>query len=131
MPWWGWTLLGGLAAYLVLVAALLLLGRREHARAAAGLVPDCAVLFRRLLGDRRVPRRAKLALGGLLAYLALPIDLIPDFLPVVGQLDDAILVVLVLRLALRDAGPALVEQHWPGPPASLKALLRLIGPPLR
>jgi uncharacterized membrane protein YkvA (DUF1232 family) len=131
VPWWSWTLLGLLAAYALLVAALLLLGRREHARAVAGFVPDCAVLFRRLLGDRRVPRRAKLVLAGLLAYLALPIDVVPDFLPVVGQLDDALLVALVLRLALRDAGPALVEEHWPGPPASLGALLRLIGAPLR
>ena len=131
MPWWAWTLIGVLAAYAALVVLLLMVGRREHARAVAGFVPDCVVLFRRLLADRRVPRRAKLALGLLVGYLALPVDLVPDFLPVVGQLDDAILVALVLRLALRDAGPALVEEHWPGPPASLRALLRLIGAPLR
>ena len=131
MPWWGWALLAALGAYALLVGALLVVGRREQARAVAGFVPDCAVLFRRLLADPRVPGRAKLALGGLLAYLALPIDLVPDFLPVVGQLDDAVLVALVLRLALREAGPALVEEHWPGPAPSLRALLRLIGAPLR
>jgi uncharacterized membrane protein YkvA (DUF1232 family) len=131
MPWWGWALLGVLAAYAALIAALLLVGRRHHARALAGFVPDCIVLFRRLLSDRRVPRRAKVALGLLLAYLALPLDLVPDFIPVAGQLDDAVLVALVLRLVLRDAGPGLVREHWPGPEASLGALLRLSGPPLR
>ncbi len=125
-----WLLLGGaavLAAYGLFVVALLLLGRREAARALAGFIPDCIVLFRRLMGDDRVPRRHKLLLGALIGYLALPFDLVPDFIPVAGQLDDAVLVALVLRAILRGGGPGLVEEHWPGPEASLGAVLRLAG----
>jgi uncharacterized membrane protein YkvA (DUF1232 family) len=113
-----------LGVYAALVAALLIAGRREHARAVAGFVPDCVILIRRLLGDARVPRRRKLLLAGVLAYLATPIDLVPDFIPVAGQLDDAILVGLALRSLLRATGPDLAREHWPGPPASLEALLR-------
>jgi uncharacterized membrane protein YkvA (DUF1232 family) len=102
------------------------LSRRERLRALAGFVPDCAVLFGRLLRDPRVPRGRKLALAGLVGYLALPFDLVPDFLPVVGQLDDALLVALVLRGVVRRQ-PELVREHWPGPRASLEALLRLAG----
>ena len=81
-----------LAWYVALVAWLLLTGRRQDARALAGLVPDCLVLVRRLLADERVPRRRKLLLVGVLAYLAMPFDLVPDFIPVAGQLDDVIVV---------------------------------------
>jgi uncharacterized membrane protein YkvA (DUF1232 family) len=73
------------------------------------------VLVRRLLGDPRVPRRHKLLLGALVAYLASPIDLVPDFIPVAGQLDDSILVALVLRAVARGCGRELLEEHWPGP----------------
>jgi uncharacterized membrane protein YkvA (DUF1232 family) len=113
--------------YAVLVLALIAAGRRSHAKALARFVPDCAVLFRRLMADSRVSRRRKALLGVLVAYLAMPFDLIPDFIPVAGQLDDAILVALVLRAVLRDAGPTLVREHWPGPPQSLEAMLRLAG----
>jgi uncharacterized membrane protein YkvA (DUF1232 family) len=114
-----------LVVYGAFVAWLVLAGRREDARALAGFVPDCVVLFRRLLGDRRVPRSRKLLIGGLIAYLAMPIDLVPDFIPVAGQLDDAIIVALVLRSIVRSGGPELVREHWPGPPGSLALLLRL------
>jgi uncharacterized membrane protein YkvA (DUF1232 family) len=93
-------------------------------RAVARFVPDCLILFRRLLGDPRVPRRHKLLLGALAGYLALPFDLIPDFIPVLGQLDDAVVVVLGVRAVLRAAGADLVREHWPGPPQSLELLLR-------
>ncbi len=73
-------------------------GRTDDARAVARFVPDCAVLFARLLRDRRVPLGDKLLLTGLVAYLALPFDLVPDFIPVAGQLDDALVVALALRL---------------------------------
>ncbi|HEX8742235.1 MAG TPA: DUF1232 domain-containing protein [Thermoleophilaceae bacterium] len=106
---------------------MLLLGRREDARAWAGFVPDCAVLFKRLLRDGRVPRGRKLLIGGLVAYLAMPFDLVPDFIPVAGQLDDAIVVAVVLRTVLRGAGAELVREHWPGPAASLAVMLRLAG----
>lgn len=109
------------------VGFLLLRGRRSDARALAGFVPDCVVLFRRLLGDPGLSRPRKLLLVALVGYLAMPIDLIPDFIPVAGQLDDAILVALALRVVLRGAGPALVREHWPGPAASLNVMLRLAG----
>jgi uncharacterized membrane protein YkvA (DUF1232 family) len=114
-----------LALYAIIVLALLALGRRSEARAIAGFIPDCLVLFRRLLADDRVPRSRKIALVLLLGYLALPIDLIPDFIPVAGQLDDAILVALVLRFILRGGGQGLLAEHWPGPPGGLGLIERL------
>lgn len=122
-----WLLLAAgvtLALYVLFVVALLVAGRRSSARALAGFVPDCVVLFRRLLGDQRIPRRRKIVLGLLLAYLVMPIDLVPDFIPVAGQLDDAIIVVLVLRSVLRAGGPDLVREHWPGPRESMDVVLR-------
>lgn len=92
-----------------------------------GFVRDCAVLVRRLLRDPRVPRLRKLSLGLLVAYLACPIDLIPDFLPVIGQLDDALVAGLVLRGLVRGAGPALLHEHWPGGPEGLRIVLRVAG----
>jgi uncharacterized membrane protein YkvA (DUF1232 family) len=74
-----------------------------------------------------VPRRYKLLLAAMVAYLALPIDLVPDFIPVAGQLDDAILVGAVLRVILRGAGPGLIEELWPGPAESLRFVLRIAG----
>jgi uncharacterized membrane protein YkvA (DUF1232 family) len=116
-----------LVAYAVLVAGLVVAGRRTDARALAGFVPDCVVLVRRLLGDPRVPRARKLLLVGLLAYLTLPFDLVPDVIPVAGQLDDAIAVALVLRGVVRGAGAGVVREHWPGPERSLRPVLRLAG----
>jgi uncharacterized membrane protein YkvA (DUF1232 family) len=115
------------ALYAAFVLALVAAGRRGQARALAGFVPDCVVLVRRLIGDRRVPRRRKLGLALLAAYLASPIDLVPDFIPVAGQLDDAILLALALRLLVRGSGPEIVREHWPGPDESLRAVLRLAG----
>ena len=92
-----------------------------------GFVADCAVLFKRLAADPRVPRRQKAALVALGAYLAMPFDLVPDFIPVAGQLDDAILVALVLRRVTRAGGSRLVSEHWPGPSSSLALVLRLAG----
>jgi uncharacterized membrane protein YkvA (DUF1232 family) len=127
---WQYAALGAGATVLLYVAFVVLLvvsGRKEHARAVAGLVPDCVVLCSRLLRDPRVPRRQKLLLAALVPYLALPFDLIPDFIPVAGQLDDAVLVIFVLRRVLRAGGPELLREHWPGPAASLELLLRLTG----
>jgi uncharacterized membrane protein YkvA (DUF1232 family) len=105
------------------------LGRSTDARALARFVPDCAVLFSRLVRDRRVPRRHKALLIALVGYLALPFDLIPDFIPVAGQLDDAIIVALALRAVVRHAGPQLLREHWPGPASSLALVERLSGLP--
>ena len=100
-------------------------GRRTDARTLAGFVPDCVVLMTRLLRDPRVPRRSKVLVAALIPYLALPFDLIPDFIPVVGQLDDAILVALVLRRVVLRTDPELLRELWPGPEASLQIVLRL------
>ena len=130
MSWWEW-LLVALGVFVVLwvgfVALLYASGRREDARALARFIPDCIVLVHRLLHDPRMPRRRKLLLVGLIAYLALPFDLVPDFIPVAGQLDDVIIVVLVLRQVLRGGGEALLREHWPGPETSLRIVLRAAG----
>jgi uncharacterized membrane protein YkvA (DUF1232 family) len=130
VPWWLWlavTLCVLASIWLGLVAVLLATGRRAEARALAGFVPDCLLLISRLMRDDRVPRRRKLLLAGLLGYLALPFDLVPDFIPVVGQLDDVLIVALVLRRLLRSEGADLVREHWPGPEPSLALLLRVVG----
>jgi uncharacterized membrane protein YkvA (DUF1232 family) len=124
---WHWLLLAVLATaavYTACVACLVAAGRRDDARALARFIPDSTILVHRILRDRRVPRRSKILLGALLAYLAFPIDLVPDFIPVAGQLDDAILMALVLRSVLRSTGKDLLEEHWPGPRASLNVLMR-------
>jgi uncharacterized membrane protein YkvA (DUF1232 family) len=127
MPGWAWiVVVGTVVLYAGLVLALVVSGRRSDARAWAGFIPDCLVLFKRLLGDARVPRLQKVLVGLLIGYLALPFDLVPDFIPIAGQLDDAILVALVLRGVVRTAGVALVREHWPGPEASLHLILRLV-----
>jgi uncharacterized membrane protein YkvA (DUF1232 family) len=124
------TWLGALAATLLLYAAfvgwLLLAGRREDARALIGFIPDCIVLLRRLLREGHVPRRSRVLVWLLIGYLALPFDLVPDVIPVAGQLDDVLLVAAVLRVVLRSADPQAIIAHWPGPRASLDVLLRLV-----
>ena len=95
MSWLVWFAIafGGLVlVWAGVVAALIVMGRRNDARALAGFIPDCLILMKRLIADPRVPRRRKLLLVGLVGYLALPFDLIPDFIPVAGQLDDVIVV---------------------------------------
>jgi uncharacterized membrane protein YkvA (DUF1232 family) len=88
-------------------------------------IPECLLLLKRLLGDPRVPRRRK-AVGALaVAYLAIPFDLIPDFIPVVGLLDDAIVVGLALRVLLRGSDAAVLREHWRGPDSSLALIRRL------
>jgi uncharacterized membrane protein YkvA (DUF1232 family) len=130
MSWWEWLLIA-LGVFVVLwagfVALLYASGRREDARALASFIPDCIVLVHRLLHDPRVPRRRKLLLVALIAYLALPFDLVPDFIPVAGQLDDVIIVVLVLRRVLRGGGENVLREHWPGPETSLRIVLRAAG----
>ncbi|HWT94680.1 MAG TPA: DUF1232 domain-containing protein [Solirubrobacteraceae bacterium] len=129
---WAWAAIAAgvtLAVWAAFVLALLIAGRGPEAKALARLIPDCVVLLRRLMAEPQVPRRHKLLLGAVVAYLALPIDLVPDMIPVAGQLDDAIVVALALRAVLRAAGPGLVTQHWPGPPESRDLILRLTARP--
>ena len=128
MSWWI-SLLAAVGivtlAWLAFVGLLLVNGSREDARALAGFIPDCLVLVGRLLSDRRLARRHKLLLLALLAYLALPFDLVPDFIPIAGQLDDVIVAAYVLRRFVRGGGEPLVREHWPGPQRSLDVLLQL------
>ncbi len=126
----GWLLLAAVVVvtvWVALVVALLIGARQWDIRMIAKLVPHCAVLFKRLLADPRVPAKWKVASGFALVYLAFPFDLVPDFIPVAGQLDDAIVVALVLRGLLRSAGPRLMREHWPGPTALLVPLERFAG----
>lgn len=115
-----------LVLWLALVAALWW-GRPDERslRDALRLLPDVVRLVRRLAADRSLPRGVRVRLWLLLAYLALPVDLVPDVLPVIGYADDAILVALVLRSVARHAGPEAVAAHWPGTPEGLAAVRRL------
>jgi uncharacterized membrane protein YkvA (DUF1232 family) len=129
MPGWAWTLVGALGGlllcWLVLMAVLWATRPDEmRARELLRLLPDVLRLVRRLAGDRTLPRGVRVRLWLLMAYLAMPIDLVPDFLPVLGHADDAIVVALVLRSVVRRAGAAAVERHWPGTPEGLAALRR-------
>jgi uncharacterized membrane protein YkvA (DUF1232 family) len=101
-----------------------------NVRGLAGVLVSCLGLLRRLMSDARVARRHKIALAGALGYLALPFDIVPDFLPVVGYLDDALVVALALRLVVNGAGPGVVIELWSGSDRVLGALLRLAGTPL-
>jgi uncharacterized membrane protein YkvA (DUF1232 family) len=116
-----------LVVYAGFVVTLIVAGRRPSLRDLARFVPNCVVLVTRLLGDPRVPRRHKVLLGVLVGYLALPFDLVPDFIPVAGYLDDAVLVALTLRVVLRGTRGELLREHWPGSESSLALLPRFAG----
>jgi uncharacterized membrane protein YkvA (DUF1232 family) len=119
----------GLAAtYLVLLGALLVVRPKGNLLGEAlRLLPDTLRLLRRLASDRKVPRGARVRLWLLLGYLAIPIDLVPDFVPVLGYADDAIIVSLVLRSVVRRAGASAIRIHWPGTDDGLAAVGRLTG----
>jgi uncharacterized membrane protein YkvA (DUF1232 family) len=114
------------AIWLVAVIGLLIAGHRNHARELTLLVPNLVRLFRGLLRDRRIPGRTRVAPAGRVAWMASPVDLIPEFIPVLGPLDDAIVAALILRRIVRVAGPEIVAEHWPGNPATLERIMRLI-----
>ena len=130
--WWADLLIGVGAAlvltWIALVVALLVAKpERGLLREALRLLPDVLRLIRRLAADKSLPRGVRVRLGLLLAYLALPIDLIPDFIPVLGYADDAIIVTAVLRGVVRRAGLDAVRAHWPGTDEGFAALVRLTG----
>jgi uncharacterized membrane protein YkvA (DUF1232 family) len=129
----GW--LRGLVAALGLMVAswalLVLLARRLPPgllRDLAGVVPACVTTIRRLRRDPRVPRRAKLAVALAGLWLLSPIDLLPEFLPVIGPLDDVVVVALALRYAARQVPREVLVAAWPGEPRLLE---RLLGRPGR
>jgi len=117
----------GLAlAYAALLGALWAVRPRGASLPEAlRLLPDLLRLVRRLAGDASLPRGVRVRLWLLLAYLAFPLDLVPDVVPVLGYADDAIVVALVLRAVVRRAGPGALARHWPGTPAGLAAVQRL------
>jgi uncharacterized membrane protein YkvA (DUF1232 family) len=116
------------ATWLLMVAALLAVRPRGPLlREALRLLPDLLRLLPRLARDRHLPRRLRVLLWLLLAYLAMPFDLVPDFIPVLGYADDAILVAWVLRSVVRGAGLDAVRAHWPGTGDGFAALTRLAG----
>jgi uncharacterized membrane protein YkvA (DUF1232 family) len=132
MDWWWQTLIGIATALLLVWIALLvalLIAKPEKAqlKEALRLLPDLLRLLRRLAADRTLPRGVRIRLGLLLAYLAIPFDLIPDFIPVLGYADDAIIVTAVLRSTVRSAGLDAVRKHWPGTDDGFFALSRLTG----
>jgi uncharacterized membrane protein YkvA (DUF1232 family) len=117
--------------YLSLLAALLSVRPKGNLlREALRLLPDLLRLLRGLAADSDVPRGARVRLALLLGYLAIPFDLVPDFVPVLGYADDAIIASLVLRSVVRRAGAPLVRRHWPGTDDGLAAVARLTGMPL-
>jgi uncharacterized membrane protein YkvA (DUF1232 family) len=136
--WWDLAL--GLVAALVLVWLALVIGlilvrpRGGLLREALRLLPDVLRLIRRLAADKTLPRGVRIRLALLLAYLAIPIDLIPDFVPVLGYADDAIIATAVLRSVVRRAGLEAVRVQWPGTDdgfAAVARLARLHGPPAK
>jgi len=121
------SVLVAVAVYAALLIVLIVAGRGAAARELATLVPNLARLFKDLLRDPRVPRGSKVLLVIAAAWVASPIDLIPEFIPVLGPLDDAVVAALVLRHVLRRAGREVVVEHWRGDPATLERILRLFS----
>ena len=129
--WWDLLISIGAAlllAWLALVIALLIARPRGGLlREALRLLPDVLRLVRRLTADNTLPSGVRVRLALLLAYLAFPIDLIPDFIPILGYADDAIIVTAVLRSVVRRAGIDAVRTHWPGTDDGFAAVARLTG----
>ena len=127
--WWLISVaIGIVTAWLALIVVLYL--RRPNDATigeALRLLPDTIRLIRHLATDRRVPRSTRIMLWAFGVYLLSPIDLVPDFVPIVGYADDAILLVLILRHVIRSAGPQLIEEHWPGTDSGLSTLHALVG----
>jgi len=111
--------------WLLAPSVLLVSGRRQQARELVALIPNLLILFRGLLRDPRVPRSSKLWLAFAAVWIASPIDLVPEFIPILGPLDDVIIAALILRRVARVAGKAVLADHWRGDPDTLEKLFRL------
>ena len=127
LPLWAEILLILVAIWIVVAVILVIVGRAVLARELALVLPNLIRLFAGLLRDGRVPLRAKIVLALATLWLASPIDLIPDFIPIAGQFDDAIVAALALRFILRTTDGAIVRQHWHGDPATLERLVRIVS----
>jgi uncharacterized membrane protein YkvA (DUF1232 family) len=127
LPLWAQILLVLIAVWTIVVIVLVVVGHALLARELALLLPNLIRLFGGLLRDGRVPLRAKIVLAVASLWLASPIDLIPEFIPIVGSLDDAIVAALALRFVLRTTDGSVVREHWRGDPATLERLLRLVS----
>jgi uncharacterized membrane protein YkvA (DUF1232 family) len=130
--WWNLPIglaIGLIATWLLLLGTLVLVRPKGGGllREAVRLLPDVVRLVHRLAADPTLPRGSRVRLRLLLVYLALPIDLIPDFIPVLGHADDAIVVIAVLRGVVRRAGLDAVRRAWPGTEDGFTALARLTG----
>jgi uncharacterized membrane protein YkvA (DUF1232 family) len=129
MPSWLEWFAIAIGLWIVLIAVLFVVGWKLAARELALLVPNLVRLFRGLLRDSRVPLGSKLLLGAAILWLVSPIDLLPEFIPVLGPLDDAVIAALVLRHLVKRAGIEVVRTHWAGDPATLDRVLRLARVP--
>lgn len=132
MTFWLELLIGVAAALLLVWVALVVVlivvrPRGGMLKEAVRLLPDVLRLIRRLAADRTLPRGVRVRLALLLVYLAVPIDLVPDFIPVLGYADDAIVATAVLRAVVRRAGLPAVRAHWPGTDDGFAAVVRLTG----
>ncbi|TMC70299.1 MAG: DUF1232 domain-containing protein [Chloroflexi bacterium] len=127
LPGWAQILIVVLALWTIVVIVLVIVGRVLLARELALLLPNVIRLFGGLLRDGRVPLPAKIVLAIASVWLASPIDLIPEFIPIVGSLDDAIVAAIALRFVLRTTDGAVIRQHWHGDAATLERLLRLVA----
>ena len=127
--WWTIPLgvvVGAVLIWAVLVVVLWLTKPGDYdIKESLRLLPDLVRLVKGLATDPATPRGVRIRFTLLLVYLALPIDLIPDFIPALGYADDAVIVALVLRSATRSAGPDALAKHWPGTPEGLIALKRI------
>ncbi|MEX0667353.1 MAG: DUF1232 domain-containing protein [Acidimicrobiia bacterium] len=119
------TLAVAVGLWLLAILVLYAFGRRSAAHELATLIPNLVLLFRGLIRDQRVPRTSKLWLGFAVAWFLSPIDLIPEFIPVIGPLDDAIVAALVLRHVLKRTDRSVLAEHWRGDPAILDSIIRL------
>lgn len=129
MPGWVLALLVAAGVVVASWAVMIVLARRLPpglAKDLASFLPDCLTTARRLRRDPRVPRGAKVAVAFAALWVLSPIDLIPEFLPVIGPLDDVVVVALVLRYAARKVPREVLLEAWPGRPDLLN---RLLGPP--
>ena len=125
MRWWVVALVVLVVVWAVAIVVLVAAGRRVAAKELTTLIPNLLVLFKGLFTDARVPVGSKVLLGFAVAWLVSPVDLVPEFVPVLGPLDDAIVAALVLRHLVRVAGPDTVREHWRGDPRTLETILRL------